>query len=123
MVVLGDLASCFLFWELSWASRESLDSTGRWSYYPCFLSPATGLQACITEDQHPLFWSWDGYINTKSKHCLSRLYFEDLKFPFGGHGIQIKQGTWLRGRMQLPVRKSQRQARRIHMLGWAPHTS
>lgn len=46
MVVLGDLASCFLFWELSWASRESLDSTGRWSYYPCFLSPATGLQAC-----------------------------------------------------------------------------
>lgn len=48
-------------------------------------------QACksvITEHQHPLFWSWTGYINNESRHSLPRLHFEDLKFPFGGCGIQ-----------------------------------
>lgn len=60
----------------------------------------------ITGDQHPLFWSWDGYINTKSKQCFPRLYFEDPKFPFGGHGIQLKQGTWLRGGAQLSARRA-----------------
>lgn len=44
--MLGDLASCVLFQELSWASRENLDSTGRWSYYPCFSLPSDRLPAC-----------------------------------------------------------------------------
>lgn len=43
MVALGDLACRFLFQELSWASGDGVDSTDRWSCYPCFLSSATGL--------------------------------------------------------------------------------
>lgn len=92
--------------ELSWASGEQLGSTGRWSYYPCFFSPQW--QACqpvITGYQHPLFWSWDSYVNNMIKHGLPRLPFGDLKFPFGRHGIQIKPGTWMRGRMQLSAEK------------------
>lgn len=37
----------------------------------------------------------------ESKPSLSRLRFEDLKFPFGGLGTQIPTGTWPRGSMQL----------------------
>lgn len=56
MVVLGDLAGCFLFQDLSWDSRERLDFTGRWSYYPCFLSPVTGQQACNYTVQASFVW-------------------------------------------------------------------
>lgn len=56
MVALGDLACRFLFQELSWASGDGVDSTDRGSYYPCFLSPATGLQVCNYRGPASLVW-------------------------------------------------------------------
>lgn len=71
--------------------QTSLDSTGRWSSYPCFLSPVTGLQAC----HYPVLASLVlelGWLHKHwEQHSSSRLHFKDLNSPLDGTALKSKQ--------------------------------
>ena len=81
MLVLGDLAGCFLFQKLSWAYRDRDWISQADGAIPHVFSPQRlASKPVITNYQHPLFGSW---------HSLPKATFcPRLKFPFGGCGIQ-----------------------------------